>query len=116
MPVHEFGHPADMTAISGIAEEHGLYVVEDAACALGANLNGRKTGTFGDLACFSFHPRKTLTTGEGGLLTTDNQELAPRARGPRTHGRGRGVPATRGGEPGPRWRGRRWPRCRSRRG
>ncbi|MEC8879609.1 MAG: DegT/DnrJ/EryC1/StrS family aminotransferase [Pseudomonadota bacterium] len=86
MPVHEFGHPADMTAINGIAEEHGLYVVEDAACALGANLNGRKTGTFGDLACFSFHPRKTLTTGEGGLLTTDNQELAQRARRLRNHG------------------------------
>jgi len=86
MPVHEFGHPADMTAINSIAAEHGLYVVEDAACALGANLNGRKTGTFGDLACFSFHPRKTLTTGEGGLLTTDNQELAQRVRRLRNHG------------------------------
>ena len=86
MPVHEFGHPADMTAINAIAEEYRLHVVEDAACALGAALDGRKAGTFGTLGCFSFHPRKTLTTGEGGAVTTNDPELARRVRRLRNHG------------------------------
>ena len=86
MPVHEFGHPADMATINAIAKEHGLHVVEDAACALGADLDGRKAGTMSDLGCFSFHPRKTLTTGEGGAIVTNDRELARRVRRLRNHG------------------------------
>lgn len=66
MPVHEFGCVADMSEINRIAKAHGLAVVEDAACALGARQGEHKAGTLGDVGCFSFHPRKTLTTGEGG--------------------------------------------------
>ena len=99
MPVHEFGHPSDMAEISAIAAEQGLHVVEDAACALGASLEGRKAGTFGDLACFSFHPRKTLTTGEGGLVTTDSPELARRVRRLRNHGMERTATGVRFMEP-----------------
>lgn len=86
MPVHEFGCVADMPEINRIAEEHGLVVVEDAACALGASLAGRKAGTWGDAGCFSFHPRKTLTTGEGGAIVTENPDLAARMRRLRNHG------------------------------
>lgn len=86
MPVHEFGYPADMERINQIAKRHQLSVVEDAACAIGATINGKKMGTFGDIGCFSFHPRKTLTTGEGGLVVTNNDELADRIRRFRNHG------------------------------
>lgn len=86
MPVHEFGRMADMAEISRIAKAYGLAVVEDAACALGASLGGRKAGTHGDLGCFSFHPRKTLTTGEGGAVATDDVMLAGRLRRLRNHG------------------------------
>ncbi|MDD0808779.1 DegT/DnrJ/EryC1/StrS family aminotransferase [Curvibacter sp. RS43] len=86
MPVHEFGCPADMQEINRIAKAHGLFVVEDAACALGATFQGRKLGTLGDIGCFSFHPRKTLTTGEGGALCTNDAELARRLRRLRNHG------------------------------
>lgn len=86
MPVHEFGCVADMPEINRIAEEHGLVIVEDAACALGASLAGRKAGTWGDAGCFSFHPRKTLTTGEGGAIGTDSPRLAVRMRRLRNHG------------------------------
>lgn len=86
MPVHEFGCVSDMPEINRIARQHGLAVIEDAACALGASLNGKKAGTWGDAGCFSFHPRKTLTTGEGGAIATDSPELAARARRLRNHG------------------------------
>lgn len=86
MPVHEFGYPVDMTALMTLADKHGLMVVEDAACALGASHQGRKVGTFGQVGCFSFHPRKTLTTGEGGVLTTNDTTLAERLRRQRNHG------------------------------
>jgi len=86
MPVHEFGCVADMNAINRIAKAHGLAVVEDAACALGAHQGGQKAGTFGDLGCFSFHPRKTLTTGEGGAIATNSSEHASRLRRLRSHG------------------------------
>lgn len=86
MPVHEFGYPVDMTALMALADKHGLMVVEDAACALGASHLGRKVGTFGQFGCFSFHPRKTLTTGEGGVLTTNDTTLAERLRRLRNHG------------------------------
>jgi perosamine synthetase len=86
MPVHEFGCPADMVAISRIANSYGLAVIEDAACALGALCGDRKVGTMGDLGCFSFHPRKTLTTGEGGAIATHDRELAQVMRRLRNHG------------------------------
>lgn len=86
MPVHEFGCPAKMTDIQRIARAHGLFVVEDAACALGAIYKGRMVGTLGDIGCFSFHPRKTLTTGEGGALATNDAGLAARIRRLRNHG------------------------------
>ena len=91
MPVHEFGHPADMAMINAIAKEYQLHVVEDAACALGADLEGRKVGAIGELGCFSFHPRKTLTTGEGGAIVTNDGELARRVRRLRNHGMERTV-------------------------
>lgn len=86
MPVHEFGCPAAMQEINRVAKDHGLFVVEDAACALGATFQDRKLGTLGDVGCFSFHPRKTLTTGEGGALSTNDPRLAARLRRLRNHG------------------------------
>jgi perosamine synthetase len=86
LPVHAFGQLADMPAILEIADRYGLSVVEDAACALGASLHGRQAGTWGTMGCFSFHPRKAVTTGEGGVVTTDDPELAWRLRALRNHG------------------------------
>ncbi len=86
MPVHEFGCPADMTGIIEIAREQDLLVIEDAACGLGATHNGAFVGTFGQAGCFSFHPRKALTTGEGGAVATNDVELAERVRCYRNHG------------------------------
>lgn len=70
MPVHLYGHPADMAAISGLAERHGLAVIEDAAQAVLAAYDGQPIGTFGDTGCFSFYPTKNMTSGEGGMVTT----------------------------------------------
>ncbi|MDO9224756.1 MAG: DegT/DnrJ/EryC1/StrS family aminotransferase [Pseudomonadota bacterium] len=86
MAVHLFGLPASMPEILAVTREHGIPVVEDAACALGAWINDRPCGTFADMACFSFHPRKIVTTGEGGMLTTDHAEFGPRVRRLRQHG------------------------------
>lgn len=86
IPVHEFGCPADLVAICRFAQRHSLHVIEDAACALGASVNGRHVGTFGDCGCFSFHPRKSITTGEGGVIVTDDDVLADRLRLIRSHG------------------------------
>lgn len=74
--VHLFGYPSEMSAILEIAEKYDLSIIEDAACAIGTLYKGRKAGTFGDISCFSFHARKLLTTGEGGMLVTDNDEYA----------------------------------------
>lgn len=87
MPVHEFGCPADMSAIMNIANEFGLEVIEDAACALGALHKQQMIGTFGKLGCFSFHPRKSLTTGEGGAIITNDKVLAEKLKLLRSHGR-----------------------------
>jgi dTDP-4-amino-4,6-dideoxygalactose transaminase len=77
MPVHQVGLPAEIDAILEIARKHKIHVVEDAACGLGAQYQGQKLGLpHGDLACFSFHPRKIITTGEGGMITTNNAEYA----------------------------------------
>jgi perosamine synthetase len=70
VPVHLFGLCAEMTPILDLAKKHDLWVVEDAACGFGATYHGRQAGTLADTACFSFHPRKSITTGEGGLVTT----------------------------------------------
>jgi perosamine synthetase len=78
--VHTYGHPAEMTKISEVARQHGLYLVEDVAEALGATVGGRKAGTFGDIACFSFYANKVVTTGEGGMLTTQDPDLSAKAR------------------------------------
>ncbi len=89
VPVHLFGRAADMTAITELARARGLWVLEDAACALGTRSGGRHAGTLGDAGCFSFHPRKSITTGEGGMLVTDNEEVASLARSLRDHGASR---------------------------
>lgn len=78
--VHNYGHPAEMEQISEVARRRGLYLVEDVAEALGATVGGRKAGTFGDIACFSFYANKVVTTGEGGMVVTSNDELNARAR------------------------------------
>jgi dTDP-4-amino-4,6-dideoxygalactose transaminase len=86
IPVHLFGLAADMDAIMAVAREHDLAVVEDAACALGSLWRGRHVGAFGGGGAFSFHPRKAITTGEGGMYTTADPEKARRARSLRDHG------------------------------
>jgi dTDP-4-amino-4,6-dideoxygalactose transaminase len=89
VPVHLFGLPAEMTPLLDLAAKHGLWVVEDCACSLGGWYRGRHTGTLGEAGCFSFHPRKSITTGEGGMITTGNQELAALSRSLRDHGASR---------------------------
>jgi perosamine synthetase len=79
MPVHMYGHPAEMDAIMSIARKHGLAVVEDAAPSIGAEYKGRRTGTFGDFACFSFQGAKLMVTGEGGMLLTNDDALYAKA-------------------------------------
>ena len=86
MVVHEFGAPADMLSVRAIATKHNLLVLEDAACALGARLDGMPVGTSGTVGCFSFHPRKVTTTGEGGLVVTSDSTLAGEIRSMRSHG------------------------------
>jgi perosamine synthetase len=81
-----FGLPADYPAIEPMLAEHGVTLICDAACSLGGAIEGRRTGSFGAASCFSFHPRKSLTTGEGGMVTTDDDELAVRMRRLRNHG------------------------------
>ncbi len=80
IPVHIYGHPADMTSILKIARKHKLYVVEDAAEAHGAEYKGKKCGSFGYINCFSFYGNKIITTGEGGMLVTNDEALADKAR------------------------------------
>jgi len=80
IPVHTFGQPAEMDAIMDIAEDYNLKVIEDAACALGAKYKNQYAGTIGDIGCFSFHARKGITTGEGGMVVTDNKILAEKIR------------------------------------
>jgi perosamine synthetase len=85
MPVHQLGLPADMDPLMDLAERHGLAVVEDAACAIGASHRSRPIGSLGPLACFSFHPRKVITTGEGGMIAVQSAEVAERLRQLRQH-------------------------------
>jgi len=85
LPVHLYGHPAEMDEICAFAEEHGLYVVEDAAQAHGARYRGDGVGSIGDVGCFSFYATKNITTGEGGIVTTDNKAIAEQIRLFRSH-------------------------------
>ena len=80
IPVHLFGHPVDMDRLIEIARRHDLVVIEDCAESHGATVRGRMTGAFGDMGCFSFYANKIITTGEGGMVTTDDDELAERLR------------------------------------
>ncbi|MGH2942963.1 MAG: DegT/DnrJ/EryC1/StrS family aminotransferase [Solirubrobacteraceae bacterium] len=85
MPVHQVGLPADMDAFLALGERHGITIVEDAACAIGATYKGRRIGSMGPLACFSLHPRKVITTGEGGMITLNDAAVADRLRKLRAH-------------------------------
>jgi len=80
MPVHIYGHPVDMDPVRSLADAYGLYVIEDAAEAHGATYRDRRCGGLGDISCFSFYANKIVTTGEGGMLLTNDDELATRAR------------------------------------
>lgn len=86
MPVHQLGLPADMDAFLDLAARRGLALVEDAACALGAEYRGAKIGSLPSPACFSLHPRKVITTGEGGMIALQDPDLAARLRRLRGHG------------------------------
>jgi len=86
IPVHAFGGMANMPAIMDTCGRHSIPVIEDAACALGARLDGRPAGTWGALGCFSFHPRKLITTGEGGVIVTNDAATDRQLRALRNHG------------------------------
>jgi dTDP-4-amino-4,6-dideoxygalactose transaminase len=86
MLVHFAGHPCDMKAICNLAKSKGLYVIEDCAHAPGASIDGRCLGLWGDIGCFSFFSNKNMTTGEGGMVVTENPDLASKLRLLRSHG------------------------------
>lgn len=86
IPVHVFGRMADMPSICEIAEQYHVPIIEDAACSLGARLNNRSAGQWGTIGCFSFHPRKAITTGEGGIIVTNDASVARTMRALRNHG------------------------------
>lgn len=89
MAVNLFGLCADMYSIIDIAKMYNLKVIEDSACGFGAYIGNKHSGTFGEAGCFSFHPRKTITTGEGGMLVTNNKEIAEKVSMLRDHGAGK---------------------------
>lgn len=89
IPVHLFGLVADMAPIMKIAKKHNLFIVEDAACGFDSWYQGKHAGTFGDFGCFSFHPRKAITTGEGGMITTNDEVKAKLSQTLRDHGASR---------------------------
>jgi len=91
MAVHLYGHPCDMAALVALAHEHDVFLIEDCAEAFGSRFNGQHVGTFGDIACFSFFGNKTITTGEGGMVATNDKTLFERAR----HFKGQGLAAHR---------------------
>ena len=80
MPVHILGHPVEMAALRSLSQEFGLVIIEDATESLGAKHNGKKVGHLGDIACFSFNGNKIITTGGGGMITSDNEEWMIRAK------------------------------------
>ncbi|NPA71389.1 MAG: DegT/DnrJ/EryC1/StrS family aminotransferase [Gammaproteobacteria bacterium] len=88
MAVDIFGHPAEWDEILNFADNYGLKVIDDACEALGAEFKGKRVGSFGDAAAFAFYPNKQITTGEGGMIVTNNKEIAQLARSLRNQGRG----------------------------
>jgi dTDP-4-amino-4,6-dideoxygalactose transaminase len=84
--VHQIGMPADINAFSVLCKKHNLILIEDAACAAGSSYKGKKIGSHSDLVCFSFHPRKVISTGDGGMVTTNNDAYAERMKLLRQHG------------------------------
>ncbi|MBN8863486.1 MAG: DegT/DnrJ/EryC1/StrS family aminotransferase [Sphingobacteriales bacterium] len=84
--VHQIGMPADIDAFSALAQKHNLHLIEDAACAVGSSYKGKKIGSHSSLVCFSLHPRKVISTGDGGFITTDNEAYYNRLRLLRQHG------------------------------
>jgi dTDP-4-amino-4,6-dideoxygalactose transaminase len=83
---HQIGMPADIDAFSALCKKHNLILIEDAACAAGSSYKGKKIGSHSDLVCFSFHPRKVISTGDGGMVTTNNDAFAERMKLLRQHG------------------------------
>ncbi len=86
IPVHLYGHPSNMVEINSLAKENSLFVIEDACQSLGSTYFQKQTGTLGDIGCFSFYASKVITTGEGGAITTNNDEFAEKLRMIRNHG------------------------------
>ena len=86
LTVHEFGLCSDISKLMNICKKNNIYLIEDAACALGAKENNLFAGSIGEFGSFSFHPRKAITSGEGGILTTNNSKLASKIRILRNHG------------------------------
>ncbi len=84
--VHQMGLPADIDAFTALCKRHGIALIEDAACAAGSSYHGKKIGSHSDLVCFSFHPRKVITTGDGGMVTTHREDWDRRLRLLRHHG------------------------------
>ncbi len=84
--VHQVGMPADIDAFIKLCQDNNIALIEDAACAIGSSYKGKKIGAHSDLVCFSFHPRKVVTTGDGGMITTSNEAFAKRLRLLRQHG------------------------------
>ncbi len=84
--VHQIGMPADIDEFTALCKEKNLVLIEDAACAIGSSYKGKKVGSHSDLVCFSFHPRKVISTGDGGMITTTNQVFAERMKILRQHG------------------------------
>ncbi len=84
--VHLFGQPCNITAILDVCEDHDLIFIEDCAQAHGAQYHGKKVGSFGAIGCFSFYPTKNMTTGEGGMITTNDVSIAERCRRLINHG------------------------------
>lgn len=97
--VHLFGCPAKMDEIMEIAHKYHLYVIEDCACAIGTTYKGKKVGTIGDVGCFSFHPRKIITTGEGGMCSTNRKDLYNRMLQFKNHGANPAAKGTDIGKP-----------------
>jgi perosamine synthetase len=84
--VHQIGMPGDIDAFRELCNKHNLMLIEDAACAIGSSYKGKKIGSHSDLVCFSFHPRKVITTGDGGMITTGREDFAQRLKLLRQHG------------------------------
>lgn len=100
--VHLFGLAAPMDELLSLAKRYRLAIIEDAACAIGTRYKNRPVGGIGDFGCFSFHPRKVVTTGEGGMVTTNNPELAQKVQSLRNHG-ATGLPPPSADEPHGPW-------------